>query len=925
MKKVFTHIFAFTQNLFSVASLNFIMILGISTSAFCQTPILLNEKQDVYPLGLHLQILEDPSEQLTIHDVISKKYDHLFKPSKKKIPNFGFTKSAYWVRFHCKNIAKDKLKQWIVELVFPNMHYVDFYRLLDDGSYDVIQTGTMRPVESRDVDFFRYAFKLDMPERTEKTFYMRFQNEASMTLPLTIRSMKTFYEDGLVEQFMVGILMGILLIMWGYNLFIYISLKDKSYLYYTLTILFTFLFIFSFTGMAYRYLWPNLTWWNSKSVLFFNALALASFLKFVSTFLNMRARLPKYNLVINILLVILCIQIVLTPFVSYRITILPILYIQAFALFLCIVIGLLSVRQGYRPARYFFVSTMFFLVTGSFRAFVRLNWVSSNWFTEYGYTIGIAIGVWMLSLALADSINLLKTESEKANLELGEKENKYRSIFENIQDVYYETTVDGIITEISPSIQQASLYEREELIGKHISKIFIDNDQRERFLSIIIDEGKISDYEIALKDKDDSLHYISTISLLIKDEQGNPVKIVGSLRDITERKQLEDKLLQVEKMDSISTLAGGISHDFSNLLTAINGYAELGSLEHDETHSCNRYFREIIATGQRASNLTRQLLTFSRKQVIEPKTVNINTVITDLNKMLARLIEEDIKIETKLKPNILKIKADTNQIEQILINLVVNARDAIKQKLVVSERKIIIETDEIFIDSSNRLDHPESNTGSHVVLSVRDTGAGIDEKVIKRIFEPFYTTKEKGKGTGLGLSTIYGIVKQNNGNIEIITELNKGTIFKIYWPSCEEKDLKENKDAILKNQFSGSEKILVVEDDDGARDFTIKVLQKYGYIVYEANDGPSAMTLVQDKNLHIDMLFTDFIMPEMNGVELAKALGNILPGIKVLYTSGYADDQIFHNGVLDENIHFIQKPFSLIALVQKVREILDGS
>ncbi|MCJ7774096.1 MAG: response regulator [Desulfobacterales bacterium] len=900
------------------------MILGIINSSYCQTPIVLNENQNKYSIGTQIQILEDPSGKLTIHDVVSNKYDHLFQLSKKKVPNFGFTKSAYWIRFHCRNNTSNKMKQWVIELLFPNMHYVDFYKQSDGASYGVIQTGNMRPVDSRDVDFYRFAFKLDVPDQSEKTFYMRFKNGASMTLPLTIWSLEAFYKDGLTEQFMVGILVGILLIMWGYNLFIFISLRDKSYLYYALTIFFTIFFMLAFTGMAYQYLWPNLIWWNSKSVLFFNALALIMFLKFADTFLQMKVQLPKYHLVITILIVFLCVDIFSIPYVSYRIVILPILYIQAFGLFFIIFVGFLSVRQGYRPARFFLLSTLVFLITGSFRVFVRLSWVPSNWFTEYGYTIGITVGVWMLSLALVDRINMLKNEAEKANLELGEKEKRYRSIFENIQDVYFETTVEGVITEISPSIKQSSLYKRKELLGEHISKIFIDAAQRDKFMSVILKEGKISDYEVALKDKDGSLHYISTISLLIKNDHGKPVKIVGSLRDITERKLLEDKLLQVEKMESISTLAGGIAHDFSNLLTAINGYAELGSMQHDTNHSCNRYFREIISTGQRASNLTRQLLTFSRKQVIEPRTLNINTIISDLNQMLARLIEEDIQIETKLKPNIQKIKADTNQIEQILINLIVNARDAIKQKIGASDKKIIIETDEIYIDDTNRLYYPESNIGPHVVLSVRDSGVGIDEKIKNRIYEPFFTTKEKGKGTGLGLSTLYGIVKQNNGNIEIDTELNKGTTFKIYWPSYEEKVLHPKKEAPLESKFSGSEKILVVEDDNGARDFTNKVLQKFGYIVYEAENGASALSMVQEKNLRIDMLFTDFIMPEMNGIELAKAIVNILPDIKVLYTSGYADDQIFHNGVLNAGIHFIQKPFSVIALVQKVRYVLDN-
>jgi len=902
------------------------LLVSIQTSnAYAQPSVSLNNTQTRYPLGEAIELLEDPSGNLTLSDVTSKMYANQFRRSNDKIPNFGFTKSAFWIRFHCINNAMHSHRQWVVELGFPNMHYIDFYKPLSDGSYEVIHTGNLRPSDSREVDYLRYAFKLDLPAGSEKTFYMRFENDASMTLPLTIWSLEALYNNGLKTQLWMGVLMGILLIMFGYNLFIFISLKDPSYLYYTLTILFTFLFFLSFTGMAYRYIWPKLTWWNSISILLFNCAALISFLKFSDSFLNMKTRQTLLHLLIQMLLLILGVQVLLIPFVDYHYLISSTIIIQAFGLFLIIFVGFLSMRQGYRPARYFFFSSICFLVTGSFRAFVRLGWITSNWFTENGYTFGIVAGVWLLSLALADHIRLLRNETEKATTEINEKERKYQSIFENIQDIYYETTVDGVITEVSPSIEQVALYQRKEIIGKQINDIFINKSQRENFLRKILKEEKVTDFEVQLKDKDGSLHYISTISILIRDGSGNPVKIVGSLRDITEKKLLEDKLLQVEKMESISTLAGGIAHDFSNLLTAINGYAELGLLEHDEGHSCNRHFRSILSTGHRASNLTRQLLTFSRKQVIERRTIDINRIITDLNKMMSRLIEEDIFIETRLKQNIKKIKADPGQIEQILINLIVNARDAIKQREDMFEKNIIIKTNEIEIDDSNRIHHPDSDKGIYVILSVQDTGIGIGNNEKHKIFEPFFTTKEKGKGTGLGLSTIYGIVKQNRGSIEVDSQLNEGTTFKIYWPAYDEEIREEPKMAISNSEFSGSEIILLVEDDSGARDFTKKVLQKYGYTVYESDNGANALKMVKKNNLSIDMLLTDFIMPEMNGMQLSRSMEKVFPKIRVLFTSGYADEEIFHDGVLEEGIHFIQKPFTVVSLVQKVRDVLDGT
>lgn len=781
MKKVYRKISSF-HCLFLATGIGLILILSLATRSFARPPLILNSSQDKYRLGNYIEILEDPSGGLGLEDILSPKYADRFKPAKSEVQNLGYTKSAYWIRFSCVNDVQ-KNKDWVVELEFPNMHYVDFYKPASNGNYDVVKTGNMRPPASRDIHFHRYVFSLSIPYQKENTFYMRFQNGASMTLPLTVWSTNAFYQTRLFNLFGLGLAFGILLIMGGYNFFFFFALKDRSYLYFTLSIFFTLLSVFSLSGIAYLYIWPSLTWWNAKSIILFKTLAIIMFLKFTDNFLNLKTQLPKSHVTLNFLLVILCIQFALIPFVRCQYGILPVLYLQAIALFFSIGIGFLSVRKRYPPATYFFISVVVFLFTGNFRVLVRLGWMPSNWFTENGYIIGLAVGVWLLSLALADRINLIKSESEKTNLELINQEKKYHSIFVNIQDIYYEITMNGIITEVSPSVELNTQYTREELIGKKISEIFPDTVKRKQFVDEILETGKINDLEVLLKDKDGSMHCITTVSLLIRDERGAPSKIVGSLRDISDKKLLEDKLLQIEKMESISTLAGGIAHDFSNLLTAINGYAELGAMEYDESHPCHRYFRSILSTGQKASNLTRQLLTFSRKQVIEPRTININSVITDLNKMLPRLIEEDIRIETRLNHDISTIRADTGQIEQILINLVVNARDAIKQKTAgYNEKRITISTDEIQVKESLDTFQLDRKQGTYIVLSVRDTGVGIKDHVKKRIFEPFFTTKEQGKGTGLGLSTIYGIVKQNKGTIEVFSETNIGTTFNIYWP-----------------------------------------------------------------------------------------------------------------------------------------------
>jgi len=332
----------------------------------------------------------------------------------------------------------------------------------------------------------------------------------------------------------------------------------------------------------------------------------------------------------------------------------------------------------------------------------------------------------------------------------------------------------------------------------------------------------------------------------------------------------------------------------------------------------------ILQAGRRAANLTRQLLAFSRKQIFKPKVIDINDVIKELEQMLRRLIGEDIRMDVHFCPGIPSIKADPTQIEQILINLIVNARDAIVEDTNPSAEKIIaIQTEQVLLDNTFVMEHPGSNPGIHTILSVTDTGIGMDAETQKRVFEPFFTTKEKGKGTGLGMSTVYGIVKQNNGSIYVYSETGHGTTFKIYWPSTEESVIPDITEKQPAPEITGTETILLVEDDDSVRFFTAETLRNFGYKVFEASNGKKALDFFENNKPHIDLLLTDLVMPEMNGMDLAERVKKIAPRTLTLYASGYTDSHIIHRYELDENIQFIQKPFSVQALASKVRDTLD--
>ena len=403
-------------------------------------------------------------------------------------------------------------------------------------------------------------------------------------------------------------------------------------------------------------------------------------------------------------------------------------------------------------------------------------------------------------------------------------------------------------------------------------------------------------------------------------------------RDLSTRKRLEYQLYQTQKMDSIGTLAGGIAHDFNNLLTIINGLSEISLRRLESDSDLVRDLRSIHAAGKKAEDLTRKLLAFGKKQIIHPKIIDLNYLISDLDKMLRRLIREDITIVKDLYTKVLQIKADPGQIEQILINLVVNSRDAIGERKDNFDKKIIIKTKPVKVNDSISSEHPDVQPGSYILVSVCDTGIGMDRATLNKIFEPFFTTKEKGHGTGLGMSTVYGIVKQNNGFVTVESERNKGSTISIYWPAVDETLPLQNEfiETIPEDEkYRGNENILVVEDDPDVLYFACFALKNLGYSVVEAKSGVEALAIIKESftslrsSESIDLVVTDLIMPGMNGKELAEKIYAISKKIRVLFTSGYTEEYIYDKNLIGDGSNFIQKPYSIRTIAEKVRNMLD--
>ena len=400
------------------------------------------------------------------------------------------------------------------------------------------------------------------------------------------------------------------------------------------------------------------------------------------------------------------------------------------------------------------------------------------------------------------------------------------------------------------------------------------------------------------------------------DEADQALEIIAE--DITERRALEDQFRQAQKMEAVGRLAGGVAHDFNNLLMVVSGYTEVLMEALDQNDPLLVKVQAIQQAADRATTLTRQLLAFSRKQLLELKVVDVNSIVADMERLLRPLIGENIDLTTKLTPNVGHTRADAGQLEQVIMNLVVNAKDAMPDG-----GRILIQTSEADPDTARR-EHSLIEPGTYILLSVSDTGAGMDRETQSRIFEPFFTTKEKGKGTGLGLSTVYGIVKQGGGYIFAQSEPGCGTTFRIYLPRVADPADSPRVDKHAQAAAGGSETVLLVEDEESVRELVRETLKTRGYTVIEASDGIAGMRVSEEYQGNLEILITDVVMPGMSGRELAKRVAAARPNIRVLYLSGYTEDAIIHEGALEPGTGFLQKPFTLQVLARKVREVLQG-
>jgi PAS domain S-box-containing protein len=512
------------------------------------------------------------------------------------------------------------------------------------------------------------------------------------------------------------------------------------------------------------------------------------------------------------------------------------------------------------------------------------------------------------------------TNLKRAEEALKTSEEKFRTLVENINIGVYRATGDdrGSFIQANPAIMKMFGFDSmEEFMKISVSDLYIDHEQRTHFLDELKKNGYIKDKELRMMKKDGMPIWTSCTANIKYDEHGAIQWIDGVIEDATERKKIEEQLRQAQKMDAIGTLAGGVAHDFNNILTAIMGYGNLLKEDVKKDKHLDNYANQILAAAEKAAFLTQSLLAFGRKQIFNLRPVNVNEIVRKMETLLHRVIGEDIELKTFLTSRGVVVMADSSQLEQVLMNLAVNARDAMPDG-----GSLTIETETVLLDNEFISAHGFGNVGYYALITVEDSGHGMDEKTQSRIFEPFFTTKEIGKGTGLGLSMVYGIIKQHDGYINVYSETGKGSIFRIYLPLVESETEEIESEAVYTPPEGGTETILVAEDNLEVRRFIRHILERSGYTVIEAVDGEDALEKFLRKGDSIQLLVLDVIMPQKSGKEVYEEIIKIRPDIKVIFTSGYTAEIIHRKGILEKGLNFISKPVSPDKLLRKVRETL---
>ncbi len=528
------------------------------------------------------------------------------------------------------------------------------------------------------------------------------------------------------------------------------------------------------------------------------------------------------------------------------------------------------------------------------------------------YSVSILVGILLIRPIFGDL--------HESGRNLQKSEDTYRRIIDNLNDVFFRQDIDGRILLASPSVTQVLGYSVDELIGTRVTDLYTDPTVADYFRDEILANGRIENHELQLKRKDGGIVYTEINAVSMLDESGIIIGAEGIFRDVTEQRQNEQSLAQAQKMEAVGQLTGGIAHDFNNLLTVILGNLELALLDEEEGTQLYATLQQAIRAGESGAALTKRLLAFSRKQALQPEIVNLSELVTNLDEMLSRTLGGDIEVQISGKEDIWLCEADPAQVESMILNLSINARDAMS-----GGGSLQITTSQKLVTAEDSARQPGLKTGEYALIIVKDNGHGMDAETTDRIFEPFYTTKDQGRGSGLGLSMVYGFIKQSGGYISVESERDRGTTFTVYLPRTKKAGLDSLvAPDVFDKADASSTCVLIVEDDPGLGQLVVHQLEQLGHLAHHAEDATIALAILQE-NSGIDLLLADVVLKgTVNGVELARQSLLLRPDLKILYMSGYSEDALVKGGKIGAGVNLLEKPFNKVQLSDAIMVTIQG-
>ncbi|MCG8634783.1 MAG: ATP-binding protein [Desulfobacterales bacterium] len=886
-------------------------------------------------LSPYLSVYKDESDSMDIGQVINQAAD----PDRGFSPlagnsGFGYSGTGFWFRLSVKN-PTDKAFPWLIEYPYAVVDHFEFFAPSPEG-FKVFRGGDRHPFDSRPVNFRTMVIPVDILPGTQ-TFYFKIRSGGAVVVPLTGWAIPAFERYKRLDTAVNWLFYGIMLSTAVYCMFIFFSMKEPVFLWLTVFVTGASLFTLAHTGLGAQYFWPDNPAWANLCHPLAVFLAMTGALRFSRLFLNTAYHSPFFDRLFSGLFWIGAGFLFLGPFIPYALLTQASVFSIGIAVLSMIFSGILLLQKQVRHARFYLIAWSPFAVSALLMGIKSYGFIENNLITDSTIQITAAFVTFLFSFGLMDKINGFRLEREAAISRLHRSEKKYRMLANNIKDVIWVLDLHTMkITYITPSIREMMGYTPREAKKMFSFREMLPPDSARKAISAVRKykpgagpaRGKTArgfTIELETYHKNGTVFWTETSTALVENREGDPVEMVGITRDITARRQaekekqaLEFQLNQSGKLEAMGTLAGGIAHDMNNIMAAILGYTELSLHEAEKGSRMHHRLSRVVKASHRARDLVRQILTFSRQERLEARTIKIGLIVKEILALIRASLPATITIVREIQDRDIAVKADPTQVHQIVMNLCSNAGYAMMER--GGTLRVIVE--KMVLDEVSAGKYLDLEPGHYVRLVVSDTGRGMDKEILDRIFDPFYTTKPVGEGTGMGLSMVHGIVKNLGGDIDVQSKPGHGSDFHVILP----RDM--SRESVYRDEASprmpaGRERLLYVDDEPDIVDMAVEMLAGLGYNVVGKTDSREALGLIESDPAGFDMLITDQTMPGVTGVELIVNAKKIRPDLPVILCTGFSE-KMPEDAAREANLHpLLLKPYDEEAIAGRVRRVLD--